>query len=45
MRQRPKLLKGGELASTSASCVQRLVWNYVVGNYLRGTAAAFDLLY
>ncbi|HRH04884.1 MAG TPA: class I poly(R)-hydroxyalkanoic acid synthase [Burkholderiaceae bacterium] len=43
----PKLLKGQELA-TSFSFLRPndLVWNYVVGNYLKGeTPPAFDLLY
>ncbi|MBW8756565.1 MAG: class I poly(R)-hydroxyalkanoic acid synthase [Burkholderiales bacterium] len=43
----PKLLKGGELASTfSFLRPNDLVWNYVVGNYLKGDKPpAFDLLY
>ncbi len=43
----PKLLKGSELASTfSFLRPNELVWNYVVGNYLKGeTPPAFDLLY
>lgn len=41
------LLKGQDLASTfSALRPNELVWNYVVGNYLKGeTPPAFDLLY
>ena len=43
----PKLLKGQELASSfSFLRPNDLVWNYVVGNYLKGeTPPAFDLLY
>ena len=45
--QGPRLLKGGELASTfSFLRPNDLVWNYVVGNYLKGDKPpAFDLLY
>ena len=41
------LLKGQELASTfSALRPNELLWNYVVGNYLKGeTPPPFDLLY
>ena len=41
------LMKGGDLASTfSFLRPNDLVWNYVVGNYLKGeTPPAFDLLY
>ncbi|MBN8503565.1 MAG: class I poly(R)-hydroxyalkanoic acid synthase [Burkholderiales bacterium] len=44
---RPALLKGSELAQTfSFLRPNDLVWNYVVGNYLKGEAPpAFDLLY
>ncbi len=43
----PKLLRGQELATTfSYLRPTELVWNYVVGNYLKGEAPpAFDLLY
>jgi polyhydroxyalkanoate synthase len=43
----PRLLRGGELASTfSFLRPNDLVWNYVVGNYLKGEKPpAFDLLY
>ena len=43
----PALLKGQELATTfSFLRPNDLVWNYVVGNYLKGEAPpAFDLLY
>ncbi|MFG6449335.1 class I poly(R)-hydroxyalkanoic acid synthase [Roseateles sp. BYS180W] len=43
----PGLLKGQELATTfSFLRPNDLVWNYVVGNYLKGEAPpAFDLLY
>jgi polyhydroxyalkanoate synthase len=43
----PGLLKGSELATTfSFLRPNDLVWNYVVGNYLKGEAPpAFDLLY
>ena len=43
----PALLKGQELATTfSMLRPNDLVWNYVVGNYLKGEAPpAFDLLY
>jgi len=43
----PRLLKGSELATTfSFLRPNDLVWNYVVGNYLKGEAPpAFDLLY
>ncbi len=45
--QGPGLLKGQELATTfSFLRPNDLVWNYVVGNYLKGEAPpAFDLLY
>ncbi len=41
------LMKGGDLATTfSFLRPNDLVWNYVVGNYLKGeTPPAFDLLY
>jgi polyhydroxyalkanoate synthase subunit PhaC len=43
----PALLKGQELATTfSLLRPNELVWNYVVGNYLKGEKPpAFDLLY
>ena len=43
----PRLLAGRELATTfSFLRPNDLVWNYVVGNYLKGDApVAFDLLY
>lgn len=45
--EHPGLLKGSELAQTfSFLRPNDLVWNYVVGNYLKGEAPpAFDLLY